>query len=48
MALDYKKRLEAIDPSIDYVMTLYLSPSLTPGEIRKAKQAGIIGSYIMP
>jgi dihydroorotase len=24
-------------------MTLYLSPDLTPDEIRKAKQAGIVG-----
>lgn len=43
MALEYKKRLETIDPSVDYLMTLYLSPELTPNEIRKAKEAGIVG-----
>lgn len=26
-------------------MTLYLSPDLTPDEVRKAKKAGIVGSY---
>lgn len=44
MALAYKKELEAIDPDVEYLMTLYLSPELTPDEIRKAKAAGIVGS----
>ena len=26
-------------------MTLYLSPDLTPDEIRKAKTAGIVGQF---
>jgi dihydroorotase len=26
-------------------MTLYLSPELTPDEIRKAKEAGIVGTF---
>lgn len=43
MALQYKSDLEAIDPSVEYLMTLYLSPDLTPDEIRKAKKAGIAG-----
>jgi dihydroorotase len=41
--LRYKTELQKLDPSVDYLMTLYLSPDLTPGEIRKAKQAGIVG-----
>jgi dihydroorotase len=36
--------LEKIDPEMEFLMTLYLSPDLTPDEIRKAKKAGIIGS----
>jgi len=43
MAVKYKKDLEAIDPTVDYLMTLYLSPELTPDEVRKAKQAGVLG-----
>ncbi|KAF7313587.1 hypothetical protein HMN09_00515000 [Mycena chlorophos] len=48
MALDYKAQLQAIDPSVDYLMTLYLSPDLTPDEIVKAKQAGIAGVKSYP
>ncbi|KAJ8523015.1 hypothetical protein ONZ45_g530 [Pleurotus djamor] len=40
-ALVYKSELEKIDPSVTYLMTLYLSPELTPNEIRKAKSAGV-------
>ena len=42
-AMLYKAQLQAIDPSVEYLMTLYLSPELTPNEIRKAKAAGIVG-----
>jgi hypothetical protein len=42
-ALEYKAELQAIDPNVEYLMTLYLSPDLTPEEIKKAKNAGIIG-----
>jgi dihydroorotase len=41
--LRYKTELQKLDPGVDYLMTLYLSPDLTPDEIRKAKQAGIVG-----
>ncbi|KAI9883858.1 MAG: hypothetical protein M1823_004369 [Watsoniomyces obsoletus] len=41
--LSYKTRLQAIDPSIKYLMTLYLHPSLTPQIIRDAKIHGIVG-----
>ncbi|KAF8529002.1 Dihydroorotase [Hysterangium stoloniferum] len=47
-ALAYKKELEAIDPGIDYLMTLYLSPDITPDEIRKASKAGIVGVKSYP
>lgn len=42
-ALKYKAKLERIDSNVDYLMTLYLSPELTPEEIRKASAAGIVG-----
>ncbi|KAF8314750.1 Dihydroorotase [Clavulina sp. PMI_390] len=48
MAIEYKKSLEAIDPSVEYLMTLYLSPELTPDEVRKAKKAGITGVKSYP
>jgi len=45
-ALEYKAELKKIDPNVDYLMTLYLSPELTPEEIRKASTAGIVGMSI--
>jgi dihydroorotase len=45
-ALKYKAELERIDGNIQYLMTLYLSPELTPDEIRRASIAGIVGKYI--
>ncbi|KAF8736367.1 hypothetical protein AX14_000400 [Amanita brunnescens Koide BX004] len=47
-ALKYKAELERIDPSTEYLMTLYLSPDLTPEEVRKAKAAGIVGVKSYP
>ncbi|KAM6503261.1 dihydroorotase [Amanita muscaria] len=47
-ALQYKAQLERIDPSIEYLMTLYLSPELSPEEIRKAHAAGIVGVKSYP
>ena len=47
-ALRYKAQLQAIDPSVEYLMTLYLSPELTPDEVRKAAAAGIVGAPPSP
>ncbi|EIM88476.1 Dihydroorotase [Stereum hirsutum FP-91666 SS1] len=47
-ALEYKASLEKIDPNVEYLMTLYLSPELTPEEIRKANKAGIAGVKSYP
>ncbi|CAG8740390.1 13017_t:CDS:2, partial [Acaulospora colombiana] len=41
-ALAYKAELERIEPNVQFLMTLYLSRELTPQEIMKAKQAGIV------
>lgn len=42
MAQDYQKRLQAIDPSIKYLMTLYLHPTITPEMVAEAAKLGII------
>lgn len=47
-ALAYKSRLQAIDPSITYLMSLYLHPSITPDTIRAAKKAGVAGVKSYP
>ncbi|KAG8754805.1 hypothetical protein FRC14_004630 [Serendipita sp. 396] len=47
-ALEYQARLQAIEPSVRFLMTLYLSPELTPHEIHKAKRAGIVGVKSYP
>lgn len=47
-ALAYKADLHTIAPDTDWVMTLYLSPSLTPDEVRKAAKAGIRGVKSYP
>ncbi|GBE79545.1 Dihydroorotase [Sparassis latifolia] len=47
-ALLYKAQLQSIDPAVEYLMTLYLSPELTPDEIRKAKRSGIVGVKSYP
>ena len=43
----YKAQLQAIDPAVEYLMTLYLSPDLTPDEVHKAARAGIVGAPIV-
>lgn len=45
-ALRYKKELEAVDPSVTYLMTLYLGPDVTPAEIAKAADAGVVGGLL--
>ncbi|KAJ8103539.1 hypothetical protein POJ06DRAFT_264366 [Lipomyces tetrasporus] len=46
--LAYKSRLEAVDSSISYIMTLYLSPEITPEVIHEAANAGITGVKCYP
>ncbi|KAJ3125984.1 hypothetical protein HK098_007995 [Nowakowskiella sp. JEL0407] len=41
-AVEYHAQLKSIAPNIEFFMTLYLSPSLTPEEIKKAKQSGVV------
>ncbi|WVR08445.1 dihydroorotase, homodimeric type [Kwoniella sp. DSM 27419] len=46
--LAYKSELERIDPSVEWIMTLYLHPEVTPDEIRKAAKAGVKGVKSYP
>ncbi len=47
-AMAYKAELERIAPATQWLMTLYLSPALTPEEIRKASKAGVRGVKSYP
>ena len=48
VALAYKQRLRQQDPSINYLMTLYLHESITPAVVKGAKAQGIIGIKSYP
>ena len=47
-ALDYKKRLQAIEPKVNYLMSLYLHETITPDTIIEAKKRGITGVKSYP
>ena len=47
-ALDYRGRLEKLEPNVTFLMSLYLHPSITPGTVKEAKKAGITGIKSYP
>ncbi|CAG8507556.1 8401_t:CDS:2 [Acaulospora morrowiae] len=47
-ALAYKAQLESLAPDVTFLMTLYLSPELTPEEIVKASSHGVVGVKSYP
>ncbi|MDA0989606.1 MAG: dihydroorotase, partial [Verrucomicrobia bacterium] len=47
-ALRYRDELVAIEPAVDYLMTLYLTAALTPGDIKRAAAEGITGVKLYP
>ncbi|CAI4219609.1 unnamed protein product [Parascedosporium putredinis] len=47
-ALEYKAELEAIDPTVNYLMSLFLHPDVTPEVIAEAAKAGIAGVKLYP
>jgi dihydroorotase len=47
-ALRYRDALRALAPAVEFLMTLYLQPSLTPAEIRRAKGSGVFGVKCYP
>ncbi|CAD7957510.1 unnamed protein product [Amoebophrya sp. A25] len=42
MALDYRAELCELDDLVDYKMLLYLSPDLTPDDLQKGKDSGLV------
>lgn len=48
MAVEYWRTLVALEPRVNYIMTLYLNERLTPAEIYKAAAAGIVGVKSYP
>ncbi|KAJ2776718.1 dihydroorotase [Coemansia javaensis] len=48
MALDYGARLQALAPRVRFILTLYLSPALTPAEVERAARAGITAVKMYP
>ncbi|TVY49564.1 putative dihydroorotase [Lachnellula occidentalis] len=47
-ALAYKARLREQDPSINYLMTLYLHESISPAVVKGARAQGIVGIKSYP
>lgn len=47
-AIEYRNKLSNLAPELDFLMTLYLQPELTPQEIYKASEAGIFGVKCYP
>lgn len=47
MAVNYRSQLESLAPEVQFVMTLYLSPALTPEEIHKAAENGVTGGLYL-
>ena len=47
-ALAYREELTALEPDVTFLMTLYLSPEITPEVIEEAAKAGISGVKSYP
>lgn len=48
MALEYRTKLEALEPNVTFLMSLFLCPEVTPEVIVEAKKAGIRGVKSYP
>ena len=47
-ALSYKAKLQTLAPNIEFLMTLYLTPALTPDIVRVAVESGITAAKCYP
>ena len=47
-ALEYKNQLQKLEPNVEFLMSLYLHPSIKPETIIQAKEAGIMGVKSYP
>ena len=42
-ALEYRSKLQSLEPNVEFLMSLYLNESITVQTIIEAKRAGIMG-----
>lgn len=47
-AVHYRDALRTLAPEVDFLMTLYLQPSMTVADIEQARQAGVFGVKCYP
>lgn len=47
-ALQYKERLQELAPNVNFLMSLYLHPNISPDTVKEAKKAGISGIKSYP
>lgn len=47
-ALAYRNALEAVEPRVQYLVTLFLTPALTAAEVRRAAASGVVGVKVYP
>lgn len=47
-ALEYQKRLQALESDVKFLMSLYLHPNISPETVREAKRAGILNIKSYP
>jgi dihydroorotase len=47
-AVRYRDELRAVEPRVEYLMTLYLTAALDPDEVKRAADAGITGVKCYP
>ncbi|DAA78180.1 TPA_exp: Uncharacterized protein A8136_5883 [Trichophyton benhamiae CBS 112371] len=47
-AVEYRNKLQEIEPDVHYLMSLYLHDSITPDVIKEAAAAGITGVKVYP
>jgi len=47
-AIAYREELRAVETDVEYLMTLYLTPELTPREVEAAAAAGVAGVKCYP
>jgi dihydroorotase len=46
--VEYREKLRALEPNVDFLMSLYLHSSITPAVIAEAAAAGIAGVKVYP
>ena len=46
--LEYKSRLQEIEPKVEFLMSLYLHPDITVETVKEAKKAGVTGIKSYP